>query len=255
MEQQRILQIRGGHNFRDLGGYPTQDGRTVKWGTLYRSGVMSKIDANDVEGLHKLGIVSICDLRTNSERGRRPTTWHEGQAVELHVHDYEMSIGVLEDIVRNRQADKARVHEMITGIYAVLAEEQAANYARLFRQLVAGKVPLVFNCSAGKDRTGVAAALVLTALGVRRDEVLADYMLTNASIDGLVGILEQEPEYGRWVVENPEVAYPLLRAEPEYLETTFSTIDANYGGVEGYLDRRLGISAAQIDTMRQFLLD
>ncbi|WP_030540867.1 tyrosine-protein phosphatase, partial [Sphingobium sp. DC-2] len=123
------------------------------------------------------------------------------------------------------------------------------------RQLAAGKVPLVFNCSAGKDRTGVAAAIILSALGVPMEEVIADYMLTNDSIGELAGILEQEPEYSRWVAEQPEVAYPLLRAEPEYLQRTFSILETRHGGIEGYLTGRLGISSAEIATIRALLLD
>lgn len=255
MQQQRTLRIRGGHNFRDLGGYSTRDGRAVKWGQVYRSGVMAKIDPEDVEGLHRLGIVSICDFRTNSERSRRPTTWHAGGAIELVTHDYEMSVGVLQEIAKSNLFDSTKVRKLILDVYTDLPEEQAPNYTALFRQLASGKVPLVFNCSAGKDRTGVAAALILLALGVEKEEVIADYMLTNEWIESLVGILQQEPEYGRWVAEQPEVAYPLLRAEAEYLDTTLALLDDRYGGVEGYLTGRLGISAGEIETIRDLLLE
>ena len=255
MEQRRILQIPGGHNFRDMGGYTIEDGRSVKWRMLYRSGVMAGIKAGECDNIRTLGIVSICDFRTNSERQRRPTTWHEGVAVELHAQDYEMSAGVLQKVIRRRDIDKAQVHAIMLKTYDTLIEEQANNFAMLFRKLSEGRAPLVFNCSAGKDRTGVAAALVLSTLGVSRDQVVEDYLLTNEAIDSLVDILKENPGFNRLVSEQRDVVYPLLRAEAEYLENAFRTIENRYGGVRGYLIERLGVTEHEIEAMKSLLLE
>lgn len=255
MNQRRNLQIRGGHNFRDLGGYATQDRRTVKWRTVFRSGVMATIDDRDVEALRGLGIVTICDFRTNSERLRRPTTWHDRESVNLVSQDYEMSAGVLQTLVHDRQAGTDTVRRKMVETYRKLPEEQANNYTMLFRQLTAGLLPLVFNCSAGKDRTGVAAALILSSLGVPRTDIVDDYLLTNDTIDDLVDIIKENRNFGQWVADRPDVAYPLLRAEAEYLDAMFDAVETEYGGVEGYLTTRLGVTTEEIETIRSFLLE
>ena len=254
MPPERILKISGGHNFRDMGGYRTADGRTVRWATLYRSGVMSKIDPSEAATLHSLGIVSICDLRTTRERERRPTTWHEGSKVEMLTRDYDMSAGVLKNLIAGKgSADVIAGHMHV--IYRDLLEEQAESYTALFRCLADGKVPLVFNCAAGKDRTGIAAALILSALGVSREDVITDYALTNDFIDGLVDLMRQDEDFSEWFSEQPDSAYPLLRAEPRYLEDMFDELEKRHGGLESYLVNILHISQADIEAMRDNLLE
>ena len=255
MPPQRILKINGGHNFRDMGGYRTADGRTVRWATLYRSGVMSKIDASEIATLRSLGIVSICDLRTTRERERRPTTWHVGSPVEMLVRDYDMSAGVLKNLIAEGRGTAETIAGHMQAIYGDLLEEQAESYTALFRRLADGKVPLVFNCAAGKDRTGIAAALILSALGVAREHVMTDYALTNEFMDGLVELMRQDEDFSRWFGEQPESAYPLLRAEPRYLEGMFAALEERHGSLESYLANILHIDRADIESMRDHLLE
>ena len=255
MPPERILKIRGGHNFRDMGGYRTADGRTVRWATLYRSGVMSKIDPFEIATLESLGIVSICDLRTTRERARQPTTWHESSSVEMLTRDYEMSAGVLKNLIAGGGGSAAAIAEHMHIIYRDLLEEQAESYTVLFRRLADGKVPLVFNCAAGKDRTGIAAALILSALGVSREDVMADYALTNAFIDGLIDLMRQNEDFSGWFSERPESIYPLLRAEPLYLEGMFSELEERYGGLKPYLANILHVSEADVEAMRDNLIE
>lgn len=255
MPPERILKISGGLNFRDMGGYRTVDGRTVRWATLYRSGVMSKIDPSEIATLKSLGIVSICDLRTTRERARRPTTWHEGSSVEMLTRDYDMSAGVLKELIGERQGSADVIAEHMHVIYRDLLEEQAESYTALFRRLADGKVPLVFNCAAGKDRTGIAAALILSALGVSREDVMADYALTNEFIDGLVDLMRQDEDFSEWFSEQPKSAFPLLSADPRYLEVMFVELDERYGGLKHYLADMLHIDEADIESMRRNLLE
>ena len=255
MPAERILKIRGGHNFRDMGGYRTADGRTVRWATLYRSGVMSKIDPSEIATLKSLGIVSICDLRTTRERARRPTTWHEGSQVEMLTRDYEMSVGVLKNLIAEGKGSAEAVAEHMHVIYRDLLEEQAESYTALFRRLAEGRTPLVFNCAAGKDRTGIAAALILSALGVSREDVMADYALTNQFVDGLLDLMRQDEDFSGWFGEQPDSAYPLLRAEPIYLDGMFEELEQRYGGLQPYLADILRISEAEVEAMRNHLLE
>ena len=250
----RLLPISGSHNFRDMGGYAAADGRHVRHGMLYRSGSMAMIAPEDYPRLHDLGIVNICDFRTNDERIRAPTVWHQGQDITLLSQDYTHLSGVLSAMLQDATSDRQRVRDAMHDIYTRFPEEQQANYRTLFARLTAGVVPLVFNCSAGKDRTGLAAALILSALGVAENDIFDDYLQTNATIDGLAAMLSQAPDYGAWVAEKREVIEPLLRAESEYLETAFDAIIRSHGSIPAYLDRALGVDERQTERLRELLL-
>ena len=247
---QRVLPLEGGRNFRDLGGYAAADGRTVRWGLLYRSGGMAGLTAADYAHLDTLGLASLCDFRTPAEREAEPTVWAGTAKPDSWTHDVASLRG---DLARMFDAgampSAAAMRDAMLGLYADLPEAQAPGYAELFRRLVAGAVPLVFNCTAGKDRTGVAAALVLTALGVPRETVREDYLLTDAAADfgrmapgrKALDALAQLP---------PDVLAPLLSADPAYLDAAFAAIETRYGSIETYLAERLGVGAAALDRLR-----
>lgn len=248
------LLLPSGHNFRDIGGYPTADGRIVKSRLVFRSGYMSRITGNDVAQLNALGIDTICDFRANAERSERPTTWHEGTATELWTRNYEFSAGALAELMNRQDIMIAETRERMIDIYRVLPIEQADSYREMFRRIAAGRVPLVFNCSAGKDRTGVASAFLLALLGVSRELIEEDYLLTNTSIDGLIELLANNPRYREFVTARREQALPMIRAEAEYLNTSFAVIDAEHGGIEAYVYDVLGISPGEQDAVRDVLL-
>jgi protein-tyrosine phosphatase len=250
----RHLATSTGQNFRDMGGYEMIDGRTLRWRTLFRSGVMSRIDGDDHDELHALGIDTICDFRANGERERHPTHWHVRGATELWVRDYDFSSGNLHQMIQQPGVVASEVHSAMTEIYRHMPFEQAPSFAEMFKRLAAGRVPLVFNCSAGKDRTGIAAALILTVLGASPAVIEADYMLTNDSIEGLSSFLIGDPKYTNLIAERIEHAQPLLRAEPEYLATAFAVMEAEHGSVDGYLQDRLGVTDADRSAIQAHLL-
>jgi protein-tyrosine phosphatase len=250
----RILARSTGQNFRDMGGYPMMDGRTTRWRTLFRSGVMARVEGADHDELHALGIDSICDFRANGERERHPTKWHERGATELWTRNYDFSSGNLHQMVQQPDVVSGDVYAAMTEIYRHMPFEQAPSFAEMFKRLAAGRVPLVFNCSAGKDRTGIAAALILTVLGASHEVIEADYMLTNDAIEGLSSFLIGDPHYTHLIAERIEHAKPLLRAEKEYLATAFSVIEAEHGSVDAYLHDRLGVTSANREAIRGHLL-
>ena len=251
----RILHLPSGHNFRDIGGYPAANGRTVKWRQIFRSGYMSRITGDDVSALHALGIDTICDFRANAERSEHPTVWHDTTPTELWARDYDFSAGALAQHVARPDVVGAEVRESMLEIYRMLPFEQADSYHELFDRIANGRIPLVFNCSAGKDRTRVASALLLSVLGVSRDDIEDDYMLTNETIDGLISYMESSKKYRNIVTIRREHALPLLRAEREYLETSFHMVEEGHGTVENYMTDVLGISHAQQDAIRANLLE
>lgn len=250
MKQNRKPAISGAQNFRDLGGYATADGRTVRWGSLFRSAVMSEIDGDGKQALRHMGIVSICDLRTNSERHHRPTTWHEDLPTELVSCDYESSAGKLSTLAQMESTDASVMRRRVIEAYRKFPEEQADNFRMLFRRLADGKVPLVFNCSAGKDRTGAAAALILAILKVPHEDIIADFLLTNEWADTLEQRMSELADFRQIFEQRPEVLRPMIMVERAYLDTFFDRLNAEYGGPEGYVTGRLGIDDQELGAIR-----
>lgn len=251
----RFLDLPSGHNFRDIGGYEGAGGRRVKWGKVFRSGYMSKIDAADAVLLQALGIDTICDLRANDERADRPTLWHDGTATELWARDHQFSAGALGQIVRRPDLTTEHTTESMLEIYRALPHEQAASYRELLLRIAGGRFPLVFNCSAGKDRTGLATALILAILGVPRALIVEDYLLSNAVVNDLIGFMKTSPKYGNAVANRLDQVMPMMRVEPAYLETSFQQIAQAHGSVDRYLDEALGIDAQAQQAIRDHLLD
>lgn len=251
----RQLPVTGGHNLRDLGGYKTSDGRQVKWGVLFRSGAVYRLTEDDVAYMRKLGIVSICDLRTPHERARKPMTWHEGEPVEYFGAEADISVGDLERIINSGNLPPGTIGAVIRNIYRRLPFEQAKSYRQLFHMLSQGRLPLLFNCSAGKDRTGLAAALVLTALGVKRDVIEHDYALTNGVIEKLEHMMLHDARYAGLHTVTRDEYLPLLTADPSYLSIAFTEIERECGSIAAYLENQLGAGPAEIEAMKNFLLE
>jgi protein-tyrosine phosphatase len=251
----RILALPSGHNFRDIGGYQTLNGHLVKWRQVFRSGYMPKITGDDLTQLRLLGIDTICDLRANDERAERPTIWHKGTATDLWARDHEYSAGALADLVMRPDLIAEQTREGMFEIYRTLPQEQAASYRELLRRIAQGRVPIVFNCSAGKDRTGLATALILSILGVPRSIIDQDYLLSNAALAGLVEYMKSSPKYRQLATERLDLAMPILRVESEYLATSFAVIEKTHGTVARYLREALGVTADEQDAIRANLLD
>ena len=244
---ERLLPLQGGRNFRDMGGYRTRDGRQVRWRLLYRSGAMSELTGADYAYLSRLGIRSVCDLRSASERQSAPTVW-KGKS-DYWTSDLGQGGDMRSLFTGTGQRTPEKMQAAMTNMYRTLPVSQKHAYTHMFKELVAGRVPLVFNCTAGKDRTGVAAALILTALGVPRETVIQDYLLTNELVD-----LNEALSKGLLASMPPAVIAPVLRADRAYIEATFDELDKRYGSVEAYLRKELGVAPAQLRAMRARLL-
>jgi protein-tyrosine phosphatase len=250
--EDRILPPDCGFNFRDFGGYATGDGAHVKRGLLYRAGVMAHVEGEGRDRLRGLGIVAICDLRSSRERRHGPTTWHEGLPVELWSREYPSTSADLTELIRSGEATGPRMRAAMLGLYRDIAYEHAPSFRALFGLLGEGKVPLVVNCSAGKDRTGTAVALVLAALGVPRETILADYALTaKADMGGLLALTSRADA----VALPDDVVAPVLAADPDYIECLLDTVTARSGSLLGYLEQELGVGPAERERLRGLLLE
>lgn len=257
---ERIFALQGGRNFRDLGGYPTHDGRRVRWRRVFRSGVMAYLTDRDQECLSALAIRTCCDFRDVHERSAEPVNWR-GREVTYIAWDYINSTS-LQDYSEVEQLAASEAQELMMEVYRRLPYQLRNQYAGLFRALAAGEVPLIFNCAAGKDRTGVAAALLLWSLGVPRDHIIEDYALTDSAVD-LEQCLFANPErslgFGKefelMIRLGREGRAPLIKCDPIYLHAMFEEIQGNEGSIESYLDKRLGIDHETLTSIRSHLLE
>jgi protein-tyrosine phosphatase len=258
MDQRRVLALEGGKNFRDLGGYRTADGMAVKWRVLFRSGDPSDLTPADEKVLAGFGIRTVCDLRDNAERAEEPNRWAQHAGLDYWTRDYAMDLAPLADALRDPQPTPAKSRAGMLELYRLLPEEQADSYAAMFGRLVDGKLPLAFNCSAGKDRTGLAAALILHTLGVPRETILADYALSDDVVDYRAELQEdaQTSESAAHMAAMPwPVIAPLMASDPAYLSEAFSAIEQRFGSLDAYIERRLGVTQDMRASLRRQLLE
>jgi protein-tyrosine phosphatase len=256
---ERRLPLEGARNFRDLGGYGTRESRRVRWGRLYRSDHLGNLSPADCSFLAGLGLARICDFRTELERETRPSRLAEGCGAATAL----LSIGPgspegFRDALLGPGATRERVAELMLEINRELALRHAPTFARMFELLLEGPPgPVLLHCAGGKDRTGFAAALVLLALGVPRELVMQDYLLTGRYLTwrGRSPLpRKQREELGLREVD-PELLRPLGEARPEYLAAALSAIEAHHASLDEYLEARLGLDAERRAELRARLLE
>lgn len=253
MDDTRLLPLTGGFNLRDFGGYATADGRRVKSGMLYRSGTMFLLTGEDEAHLAALGIATICDFRRSDERRQEPTRWH-GEGTEYWSRDYHDSTGTLSAMITEATISPARIREFMIELYRDIPTDHAPAYRAMFDRLASGQVPLLINCAAGKDRTGVGAALILNLLGVPRETIVADYLLTNQADFGRL-LSRKGTTLARFAHLPAETIRPVLAAEPAYLDAMFAKLDRSHGGIDGYLADVIGVDADARERIRSHLLE
>jgi protein-tyrosine phosphatase len=236
---QRVWPLHGATNFRDLGGYLGQDGRAVRWRRLFRSDHLAGLTEADKSLLAGLGLARAFDFRGQAERA---AVTYELPGVTQHSLAIEPTVVQrLQDLVASGQAlTPERTAELMTDLYRALVNDQSHRFAELFEHLLQAEGPVVFHCTAGKDRTGFAAALILLALGVPRSVVEQDYLLTNR-------VFQQPPPAQGGL--SAEVLAVLWRVQPGFLHAALDAVDADHGGVERYLSERLNLGPAALRTL------
>jgi protein-tyrosine phosphatase len=252
---ERLLPLQGGRNFRDLGGYLADGARQVRWGRLYRSGVMSGLTPKDLAYLSGLGIQAVCDLRSVQERTSEPSPFLTAYSPEVAAFPYEMG-GVTSSFAQAKTRAEA-VSAFAAG-YLALADTLTPQYTDMFARLVRGDVPLAVNCSAGKDRTGIASALILSVLGVPRETVIADYALSEIFVP--VAYYQGQAKAGAATPTSqqaqmfaklpPEVAKVILGSDPEVMRLALSQMDQKYGGPVELAKSRFGLTDAKVAYLR-----
>ena len=241
-----LLRLASADNFRDVAGpgHPIRGGGRVRRGVFYRSNELQLTDA-DVTSLAGLGIRSIHDLRGSIEVEAHPDVAVPG-AEWQHVEIQGIPIEMVEGL-----HDAAAARRVMREVYDAFVRTAAARaaYARLLTSLATGATPQLFHCTAGKDRTGWAAALLLEVAGVDRDTILADYLLTNEVSSAT------RAKYLALIAEHlgPEkvaVYEPAMVVEADYLQAAYDAAAADYGSVDGYLRDGLGLAGHTLDALR-----
>lgn len=250
----RTLPFSGAINFRDLGGYGTEDGRRVKWGRVFRAGALSDLTDQDLDELQRIGLKYIFDLRTTSEMTRAPDRIPVGA---VHV---PMTVQIDRSIVR-RLFTLVRYYNglekmLLDGYIRVMIEQNARIFGEIFPLLANDDgLPAVIHCTAGKDRTGITSALLLAALGVPEETIIADYSLSNhyhAHFRELVsGQMASLMRFGLTLDD----VYPLTLANPEAMRVSLRYIRDHYGDVQTYLRQRAGVDEAMLTRLRDTLLE
>lgn len=235
---ERHLPMTGGYNFRDLGGIRTADGKYVKWGKIFRSDDLNKLTDEDLAYLSSIPITSIVDFRTEREIETAPD---KAPYSLKNEYIYNITPGKLspEDISK---ATKEELVEEMKLMNRLLVSDSAcvAQYKKFFSLLQNEKeVPLMFHCSAGKDRTGMGAALILFALGVDEATIKEDYLASNIYLSG---------KYTQLIEEYPNMQ-PLFEVKAEYLEAGIDQMKKDHGSAENYLTNMLGVDIPKFREM------
>lgn len=261
----RHVPLDGPSNFRDFGGYESRNGGRVKRGELYRSDHLADLTPADLAALAPHGIRLICDLRRDHERDMNPTAWTGDSAPEvLHLPLFSERRDSVMTLIANEpggRSDPAKARAGMVELYErmVTEEESLGNIRVIFDKVLhAPSRPLLIHCSGGKDRTGVSAALILTALGVPGDAVFEDFLMTNALYDieervrtrgaQLITVAEGEEEWSE------EALVPIFSVEAGYLEAAFAAGKEKFGSVDALLREGVGLTDAEREKLKDELL-
>jgi protein-tyrosine phosphatase len=254
----RLLSFDAIDNFRDYGDYATAAGRRVKPGRLYRSAHHARASDADLARLGTLGVCTLVDLRRPGERRHQPSRRPVGSACAVIESDHDDG-GEAPHITFLKTSDltEASGRAFMQEAYRRLPHEapHLDLFARYFRALGEADGPVLIHCAAGKDRTGLLAALTHHLLGVSREDMIEDYLLTNRAVD----LERRAPDIarqlhamtGRKASHGAVVAF--LGVEADFLDVAFRTIEAEHGSLDAYLERALGVHAALRDRIGERL--
>lgn len=248
----RLIALDGVHNFRDLGGYVMGDGRMIGWGRLFRADGLHRLTDDDLDLFDAIGVRTVVDLRSAGEVEQHGTFPFERHAVAFHALPVIDATWRDVDIPEFDDTEQGEI-DFLTWAYRDMLAVGGVRFAQAIRQLaIPGSTPAVFHCAAGKDRTGVLAALVLAGLGVHQDVIVADYGLTRAGMERMLAwVGTNHPEMAARMSETPSF---MLAAHPQAMANTLDGLISEYGSIRNYLTT-IGIGDAILETLAEALTD
>ncbi len=257
---ERVITMDSLTNFRDLGGYLTEDGKRTKWGKLLRSAAHDSITDRDMALLQKMGLKTVIDYRSSYEVADHADREIDGVTYKSLRPLEDPNATNVRDVSQSKQSrSPEEVAAMMAGINKKLGGDAYCN--SIYREVMKtaldpAQVPVVQHCTAGKDRVGVGSATWLLALGVPRETIIEDFLLSNQnqlSADKLGGGASAA---GVEITPEMLAMFKLLtNVQPQYLQAFFDTIDAKFGGTEGYLKQGLGLTDEELAAMKALYLE
>ena len=252
---ERRVQLAGGVNFRDLGGYRSLDGRRIKWGRVFRSDHLGRLTDRDVLLVQKIGIRLVCDFRTPAEIKKLPDRYpqdHQAKTLHLPVRHGESDPANTFDRIKNGDIDWMTEEFMVKG-YIKNIENFAPMWARFFESLAEpSNHPIVFHCTGGKDRAGMAAAMILLALDVPEETVIRDHGLSNLYI---AAVLETIYDRIRDMGVDPDGISAYFTAPPNAIKAVLKHLTDIYGSAASYLVDKAGVDENLLVQLKDELLE
>ena len=258
-EDYRKLPFTGAHNFRDLGGYKTEDGRSLKWGKIYRSDDLHLLTDEDLKYLSRLNIKSVVDFRSDEERESEPDRLTSNMTqvlLPIKFQPEELDDETLKSLMKNLTFGTLDSSNLLRDFNIVIVRDFAEEYKKFFRHVIENNAePMVFHCTAGKDRAGFASVMILTVLGVPREKVIEDYLLTNTYVKDHVDSEMLEIELKTFFRADTDNLRKINLVEERYIQAAFDTIDSEWGGMDNYISEALGLSEEDILKLQDFYLE
>jgi len=251
LEYDRVIHLKGTSNTRDIGGYETSDGSTLRWRQIIRSDNLSRLTTKDFQKLEEMGLKTIIDLRTERENEQGPTKW-QGEDPPSFYHfpigraDNDWFNAQRKMLKSNRFTERQSMEHMVNG-YRMIADEGLPSYQELMTLVLdESNWPILIHCNAGKDRAGIATMLILEALGVDRETIMEDFLLTNEvsrTEDKATFLSKERKNYGSRPGSgmgggrspSPNAWFPIVGVAPKMLEAFYSEADEQYGSIDALL--------------------
>ena len=254
-EDTRKLPFTGAHNFRDLGGYKTSDGKTVKWGKVYRSDNLHSLTDEDLKYMERLNLKSVVDFRSDEERNEEPDRLTPDMTPILLPIKFEPE-GVTENLTRDLTFGNLDSSNLLRDFNIILVKEFTEEYREFFRHIVdnVGE-PFLLHCTAGKDRAGFGSAMILTVLGVPREKIIEDYLLTNIYVSDHVDRKLLETELKTFFRADSDNLRKINFVEERYIQAAFDTIDSHWGGMDQYISEGLNLTEEDINKIKDYYLE
>ena len=250
---ERVLKLDGVHNFRDYGGYGAAGGARIKPGVLWRSAQHGDASDGDLAAIDALALKTVIDLRGPSERDAKPCRRPAGFSAQVFAYPEETAGLALHTEAADGVVTETEARAAMVRLYDGIAfRENLVPMLRChFEVLTRNEGPSLVHCVAGKDRTGFAVALVQHALGVSRDEIIADYMLTNVAgnIEARIAAGAQQIRAHRGAITDATIRV-LMGVEEDYIVAAFNAVEARHGDLDAYLAGVIGVDAAAAEGLR-----
>ncbi len=253
---ERVLTVDGVINIRDMGGYHTADGRRMRTGLVYRAGALGNLTVTGLEQLQKMGIKLVCDLRSEEEEVAAPDKLPADSSLE-YIHLPLLAAENRRERLTALLFNRSKFASMMPDMYTrIIIDGNAHLYGDILRRLAnPHNLPTIIHCTAGKDRTGIAAMLILSLLGVPDDVIVADYSLSNLYYDQFLQFGQTAISSISWTGITAEDIQPLFVCDPATMQTAIDHVRRKYGSVANYLRSAAGVNDEMQRSIKMNLLE